>query len=119
MPFVAPHRDDPEELLPVVLAVVVTDALQAVAGFGLVGLKRAGPSLVSTAVWFGILAAVSVPVADAAGLPGLWTALAWPTCSRPSPRRSPSGGTPAASPRPPCRRGSGCERMDRNRPGDP
>ncbi|MFD8815654.1 MATE family efflux transporter, partial [Streptomyces sp. NPDC059627] len=63
-------------LLPLVLAVVVTDALQAVAGFGLVGLKRAGPSLVSTAVWFGILAAVSVPVADAAGLPGLWSALA-------------------------------------------
>ncbi|WP_369225361.1 MATE family efflux transporter [Streptomyces sp. R39] len=63
-------------LLPLVLAVVVTDALQAVAGFGLVGLKRAGPSLVSTAVWFGILAAVSVPVADAAGLSGLWAALA-------------------------------------------
>ncbi|MGW2425869.1 MATE family efflux transporter [Streptomyces sp. NPDC001709] len=63
-------------LLPLVLAVVVTDALQAVAGFGLVGLKRTGPSLVSTAVWFGILAALSVPVSDAAGLPGLWTALA-------------------------------------------
>ncbi|MEU6195603.1 MATE family efflux transporter [Streptomyces sp. NPDC047061] len=68
--------DQVARLLPLVLAVVVTDALQAVAGFGLVGLKRAGPSLVSTAVWFGILAAVSVPVADAAGLPGLWTALA-------------------------------------------
>jgi MATE family multidrug resistance protein len=63
-------------LLPLILAVVVTDALQAVAGFGLVGLKRTGPSLVSTAVWFGILAALSVPVADTAGLPGLWTALA-------------------------------------------
>lgn len=63
-------------LLPLILAVVATDALQAVAGFGLVGLKRTGPSLVSTAVWFGILAALSVPVADAAGLPGLWTALA-------------------------------------------
>ncbi|GGN41582.1 MATE family efflux transporter [Streptomyces fuscichromogenes] len=68
--------DQVNRLLPLVLAVVVTDALQAVAGFGLVGLKRAGPSLVSTAVWFGILAAMSVPVADAAGLPGLWTALA-------------------------------------------
>ena len=63
-------------LLPLVLAVVVTDALQAVAGFGLVGLKRTGPSLVFTALWFGILAASSVPVADTAGLPGLWTALA-------------------------------------------
>lgn len=64
------------ELLPLVLAVVVSDALQAVAGFGLVGLKRTGPSLVSTAVWFGALAALSVPVADAFGLTGLWTALA-------------------------------------------
>ncbi|MEV5840424.1 MATE family efflux transporter [Streptomyces sp. NPDC051985] len=63
-------------LLPLILAVVATDALQAVAGFGLVGLKRTGPSLVSTAIWFGILAALSVPVADAAALPGLWTALA-------------------------------------------
>ncbi|MGV9451666.1 MATE family efflux transporter [Streptomyces sp. NPDC003635] len=63
-------------LLPLVLAVVVSDALQAVAGFGLVGLKRTGPGLVSTAVWFGILAALAVPVADAAGLTGLWAALA-------------------------------------------
>ncbi|MGW1208913.1 MATE family efflux transporter [Streptomyces sp. NPDC002499] len=63
-------------LLPLILAVVVTDALQTVAGFGLVGLKRTGPSLVSTALWFGILAALSVPIADTAGLPGLWTALA-------------------------------------------
>ncbi|MET7290131.1 MATE family efflux transporter [Streptomyces sp. NPDC005573] len=63
-------------LLPLILAVVATDALQAVTGFGLIGLKRTGPSLVSTAIWFGILAALSVPVADTAGLPGLWTALA-------------------------------------------
>ncbi|WP_328676538.1 MATE family efflux transporter [Streptomyces sp. NBC_00343] len=68
--------DQVVRLLPLVLAVVVTDALQAVAGFGLVGLKRTVPSLVSTAVWFGMLAAVAVPVADAAGLAGLWTALA-------------------------------------------
>jgi Na+-driven multidrug efflux pump len=69
-------EDQVIRLLPLILAVVVTDALQAVAGFGLVGLKRAGPSLVSTVVWFGILAALSVPVADSAGLPGLWSALA-------------------------------------------
>ncbi|MEV8541853.1 MATE family efflux transporter [Streptomyces sp. NPDC051572] len=68
--------DQAVRLLPLVLAVVVTDALQAVAGFGLVGLKRTVPSLVSTAVWFGVLAALAVPVADAAGLGGLWTALA-------------------------------------------
>lgn len=68
--------DQVVRLLPLVLAVVVADALQAVAGFGLVGLKRTVPSLVSTAVWFGVLAALAVPVADAAGLAGLWTALA-------------------------------------------
>lgn len=68
--------DQVVRLLPLVLAVVVTDALQAVAGFGLVGLKRTVPSLVSTAVWFGVLAALAVPVADTAGLAGLWTALA-------------------------------------------
>ncbi|MFJ9378284.1 MATE family efflux transporter [Streptomyces sp. NPDC101455] len=68
--------DQVVRLLPLVLAVVVTDALQAVAGFGLVGLKRTVPSLVSTAVWFGVLAALAVPVADTAGLTGLWTALA-------------------------------------------
>ena len=68
--------DQVVRLLPLVLAVVVTDALQAVAGFGLVGLRRTVPSLVSTAVWFGVLAALAVPIADAAGLTGLWTALA-------------------------------------------
>ncbi|MEV0481547.1 MATE family efflux transporter [Streptomyces sp. NPDC050508] len=68
--------DQVVRLLPLVLAVVVADALQAVAGFGLVGLKRTVPSLVSTAVWFGVLAAVAVPIADTAGLAGLWTVLA-------------------------------------------
>ncbi len=68
--------DQVTRLLPLVLAVVVTDALQAVAGFGLVGLKRTMPSLVSTAVWFGVLAALAVPIADRAGLANLWTALA-------------------------------------------
>ncbi|MFE2422516.1 MATE family efflux transporter [Streptomyces hokutonensis] len=68
--------DQVVHLLPLVLAVVVGDALQAVAGFGLVGLRRTVPSLVSTAVWFGVLAALAVPIADATGLRGLWTALA-------------------------------------------
>jgi MATE family multidrug resistance protein len=90
--------DQVVRLLPLVLAVVVADALQAVAGFGLVGLKRTEPSLVSTAVWFGVLAAVAVPIADTAGLAGLWTARTW---SRPSPSSSPSDGTaPGSSPRP-------------------
>ncbi|KPI12322.1 multi antimicrobial extrusion protein MatE [Actinobacteria bacterium OK074] len=81
-PVVGLFTTDPElarqvrRLLPLVVAVVAADAFQAVAGFALVGLKRTGPSLLSTVVWFGILAALSVPVADTTGLPGLWTALA-------------------------------------------
>ncbi|MDI5972239.1 hypothetical protein POF50_023370 [Streptomyces sp. SL13] len=53
----------------------VTDAAQAVAGFGLVGLKRTVPSLVSTCVWCGPLGLAAVPVARAGGLPWLWAAL--------------------------------------------
>ncbi|MFG2554717.1 MATE family efflux transporter [Streptomyces sp. NPDC048581] len=64
------------DLLPLVLAVVVTDALQAVVGFGLIGLKRTVPSFVSTFVCYGVLAAVAAPVATAGGLAALWTALA-------------------------------------------
>ena len=62
-------------LLPVLLAAVVTDALQAVAGFGLVGLKRTIPSLLSTLLWFGLLGLSAIPVADHGGLVALWLAL--------------------------------------------
>ncbi|MFC7511789.1 MATE family efflux transporter [Streptomyces thermocarboxydus] len=64
------------DLLPLVLAVVVTDALQAVVGFGLIGLKRTMPSFVATFVCYGALAAVAAPVTAAGGLGALWTALA-------------------------------------------
>ncbi|MFJ6841072.1 MATE family efflux transporter [Streptomyces griseoluteus] len=64
------------DLLPLVLAVVVTDALQAVVGFGLIGLKRTVPSFVSTFVCYGVLAAIAVPVAATGGLAVLWAALA-------------------------------------------
>lgn len=64
------------DLLPLVSAVVVTDALQAVVGFGLIGLKRTVPSFVSTFICYGVLAAVAAPVATAGGLAALWTALA-------------------------------------------
>ncbi|MGW1394723.1 MATE family efflux transporter [Streptomyces nigra] len=64
------------ELLPWVLAVVVTDAAQAVVGFGLIGLKRTVPSFVTTAVCYGVLAAVAAPLATAGGLTALWAALA-------------------------------------------
>ncbi|MGW6603500.1 MATE family efflux transporter [Streptomyces sp. NPDC055036] len=63
-------------LLPLVLAVVVTDALQAVVGFGLIGLKRTMPSFVSTFICYGVLATVAAPIAAAGGLAALWTALA-------------------------------------------
>jgi MATE family multidrug resistance protein len=61
--------------LPLVFAVVVTDSLQSVAGFGMAGLRNTVPSLISTAIFFGVLCLVAVPVADAGGLVGLWTAL--------------------------------------------
>ncbi|MFD6315205.1 MATE family efflux transporter [Streptomyces nigra] len=64
------------ELLPWVLAVVVTDAAQAVVGFGLIGLKRTVPSFVTTVVCYGVLAAVAAPLATAGGLTALWAALA-------------------------------------------
>ncbi|MGW3659146.1 MATE family efflux transporter [Streptomyces sp. NPDC005151] len=64
------------DLLPLVLAVVLTDALQAVVGFGLIGLKRTVPSFVSTFVCYGVLAAAAAPVAESGGLVALWTALA-------------------------------------------
>ncbi|MFI8202607.1 MATE family efflux transporter [Streptomyces sp. NPDC085937] len=69
-------RPQISRLLPLVVAVVVTDALQAVVGFGLIGLKRTVPSFVSTLVWYGVLAVVAAPVATAGGLSALWTALA-------------------------------------------
>lgn len=63
------------DLLPLVAAVVVTDALQAVVGFGLIGLKRTVPSFVATFIAYGALAAIAAPVAAAGGLAALWTAL--------------------------------------------
>ncbi|MFD7232795.1 MATE family efflux transporter [Streptomyces sp. NPDC059881] len=69
-------RPQVTELLPLVLAVVVTDALQAVVGFGLIGLKRTVPSFVATSVCYGVLAAVAAPVVTSGGLAALWMALA-------------------------------------------
>jgi len=64
-----------EAMLPLVVFAVVTDALQAVFGFGLLGLRRTVPGLISTAISFGLLSLVAVPVADAGGLVALWCAL--------------------------------------------
>lgn len=64
-----------ESLLPLVALAVVADALQAVFGFGLLGLRRTLPSLMTTAVFFGALCLVAVPVAEAGGLSALWIAL--------------------------------------------
>ncbi|MET8573110.1 MATE family efflux transporter [Streptomyces sp. NPDC004783] len=69
-------RQQVTDLLPLVLAVVVADALQAVVGFGLIGLKRTVPSFVATSVCYGVLAAVAAPVATSGGLAALWMALA-------------------------------------------
>ncbi|MEU0939384.1 MATE family efflux transporter [Embleya sp. NPDC005971] len=62
--------------LPVLLVVVVADALQAVYGFGLIGLQRTMPSFWAFACCYGLLVAAAVPLAAAGGLGALWSALA-------------------------------------------
>lgn len=61
--------------LPLILAVVVGDAIQAVFGFGLVGIKRTVPSLATFAACYGFLALLAVPLSTG-GLALLWTGLA-------------------------------------------
>ncbi|GGN42338.1 MATE family multidrug resistance protein [Actinoplanes campanulatus] len=68
-------RPDVLALLPLVGFAVVTDALQAVYGFALLGLRNTLPSLFCTLIFFGLLAVVAVPTAEHGGLPLLWTAL--------------------------------------------
>ncbi|MEU4565163.1 MATE family efflux transporter [Micromonospora sp. NPDC023956] len=62
-------------LVPVVVLVILGDGLQAVLGFGLTGLRRTAPSFLVFSVAYGLLALAALPVASAAGLVGLWTAL--------------------------------------------
>lgn len=64
-------------LLPLLLAVVLTDAWQAVVGFGLIGLRSTVPSFVVMLLCYGVLAALAVPLATTGGLSALWTALAF------------------------------------------
>lgn len=63
-------------LLPLVVLVIFADGVQAVLGFGLVGLRRTTPSFVVFAACYGLLALVAVPVTAHLGLTGLWGALA-------------------------------------------
>ncbi|MFI0735921.1 MATE family efflux transporter [Streptomyces sp. NPDC021225] len=69
-------QDDVLAMLPLVLLVVVTDAFQAVFGFGLIAIKRTVPSLVTFAACYGVLALAAVPVATAGGIHALWATLA-------------------------------------------
>lgn len=62
-------------LLPLVALAILGDGVQAVVGFGLTGLKKTMPSFVVFAVVYGALALVSVPIATATGITGLWTTL--------------------------------------------
>lgn len=82
-PLVVPlFTEDPavvpvaEALMPLVALAVLFDGIQAVMGFGLIGLKRTVPSLIVFAVLYGLLAVVSIPIAASAGVSGLWTTLA-------------------------------------------
>ncbi|MFF8845279.1 MATE family efflux transporter [Streptomyces sp. NPDC015127] len=69
-------HDQVTGLLLLILLVVVTDALQAVFGFGLIALKDTVPSLVVFTACYGALALAAVPVAVAGGLSALWASLA-------------------------------------------
>ncbi|MFJ7415224.1 MATE family efflux transporter [Streptomyces sp. NPDC098077] len=68
-------REQVLALLPLVLLVVVTDALQAVFGFGLVAIRDTVPSLLAFAVCYGLLALAAVPLSARGGLTALWLAL--------------------------------------------
>ena len=62
--------------LPLVLLVILTDSVQVVVGFALIGIKRTTSSLATFALCYGLLSLAAVPVADRAGLKGLWLAMA-------------------------------------------
>ncbi|KPL30617.1 hypothetical protein JI76_37390 [Streptomyces anulatus] len=62
-------------LLPLLLLVAVTDALQAVCGFGLVAIRNTVPSLFAFAVCYGLLALAAAPLTALGGLTALWLAL--------------------------------------------
>lgn len=63
-------------LIPILFAVVASDALQALPGMGLVGIKNTRPSLYAFVVCYGLLSAAALPLAEYGGLPLLWTAYA-------------------------------------------
>lgn len=62
-------------LVPLMLVSSMVDAAQAVQGFGLSALKRAGASLTYFAIGYGALVVAAVPVAKVWGLPGLWVSM--------------------------------------------
>ncbi|MEU3619750.1 MATE family efflux transporter [Streptomyces sp. NPDC006872] len=68
-------HDQVLDLLPLVLLAVLADAIQAVFGFGLIGIKRTVPSLATFALCYGVLALAAVPVGNAGGLHALWFSL--------------------------------------------
>jgi MATE family multidrug resistance protein len=82
-PVVSVYTDDAAlhdrvvALIPLVLLVVVADALQAVCGFGLIGLKRTMPSLAVFAATYGALVITILLITSyGGGLTALWSALA-------------------------------------------
>jgi MATE family multidrug resistance protein len=62
-------------LVPILLVVAVVDGCQAAVGAALNALRRTIPSLVLFVIGYGVLAIVSVPIASAAGLGGIWWAM--------------------------------------------
>ncbi|MFG3052203.1 MATE family efflux transporter [Kitasatospora sp. NPDC048239] len=64
------------DLLPLVLAATLADALQALFGFGLIGVRRTLPSMLCFATGYGVLAFAAGPAAAYGGLTALWSTLA-------------------------------------------
>jgi MATE family multidrug resistance protein len=62
-------------LVPILLLVGVADGCQAAVGAALNGLKQTLPSLLLFAIAYGLLAVLSIGIANAAGLAGIWWAL--------------------------------------------
>ncbi|MFF1903627.1 MATE family efflux transporter [Kitasatospora sp. NPDC058218] len=64
------------DLLPLVLAATLADAVQALFGFGLIGVRRTLPSMLCFAAGYGVLAVAAGPAASYGGLTALWSTLA-------------------------------------------
>ncbi|WP_017606631.1 MATE family efflux transporter [Nocardiopsis alkaliphila] len=69
-------REGVAALVPLLTLVVVFDAVQSAPNLGLLGIKDTRPAMYAYVFCYGALVSLSVPLAERAGLGGLWTAYA-------------------------------------------